>query len=140
MIGVVRIDPDVMVVNVLGFLTKTPQGFAAIVRDHQKNIHDVNAIDVLRIGDDARVVHRRRVEFVALFPTAAAIARAEDAALFVRRFNGRVDDIGINRRDRQADAAHICRRQTGPHLIPGGAGIRRFVDRALRPPSIKVHM
>src|SRR6266581_2190002 len=95
MIGVVRIDPDVMVVNVLRSFAETPQRPAAIIRDHQKNVHLVNAIDVFWVGDYARVVHRAGIKLVASFPAATAIIRAKDAAL------------AISRRDCQSDAAHF---------------------------------
>jgi len=31
MISIVRIDPDLVIVNVLGFFAETPQGLAAII-------------------------------------------------------------------------------------------------------------
>ena len=93
MIRVVRIDPDFMVINVLRFFTETPQRPAPVIRNHQKDVHHINAIDVFRIGDDARVVHRARVEFVASLPASAAIVRAKDATLSIRGFNRGVDYI-----------------------------------------------
>ncbi len=72
-IGVLRIDPDVMIVDVLVSLAETTNSATAVVRDHRKHIHDVDAIYVLRIGNDARVVHRGRIKLVATFPTATAI-------------------------------------------------------------------
>ena len=114
MFVVVWIDPDFVIVDMLGFLAQTAQGPATIVRDHQKYIHYVNAIYKLWIGDDPRVIHRAGIEFVPSFPTAPTITRTEDSAFPVRGFDSCVDDIGINRRNRQADAAHLSRRQPGP--------------------------
>ncbi len=93
MIGVVRIDPDVVIVDVFVSLAETTQRAAAVVRDHQKHVHDVDAIDVFWIGNDARVVHRRRIKLVAPFPTAAAIARAKDSAAAIGGFDSRIDHV-----------------------------------------------
>src|SRR5688572_29629413 len=72
-IGVLGIDPDVVIVDVLVSLAETTNRAAAVVRHHRKHIHDVDSIDVLGIRNDARVVHRCRVKLVATFPTATAI-------------------------------------------------------------------
>ena len=93
MIRIVGIDPDFMVIDVLGFFTEPPHCSSAIIGNHQKDVHHINAIDVFRIGDDARVVHRARVEFVASLPASAAIVRAKNAALSIRGFNRGVDYI-----------------------------------------------
>ena len=83
MIVIIWIDPDFVIVDVLGSLAQPSQRAATIIGDHQENVHHVDPIDVLRIGDDVRVVHGAGVEFVALFPTAAAVARAKDAAFAI---------------------------------------------------------
>src|SRR6185503_5861747 len=82
-IRIVWIDPDFVIVDVLGSFTEPPQGPAAIVRNHQKHVHHIEAIDVLRIGDNSRVVHGGHVILVAPFPATTAIVRTKDAALAI---------------------------------------------------------
>jgi hypothetical protein len=93
MIRIRRVDPDVMIVDVFVFLTQPPHSPATIVRDHQKNIHHVNAIDVFRIRNDASVVHRSGVKLITTFPTAPAIRRAKDSTATIGGFDRRVDHI-----------------------------------------------
>src|SRR5205823_14276768 len=64
MFVVVRLDPDFVIVDMLGFLAQTAQGPATLVRDHQKYIPYVNANDQLWIGDDPAVIHRDGIELV----------------------------------------------------------------------------
>src|SRR6185436_16604254 len=46
MIGVVGIDPDFVIVDVLGFFAQTAQCSSAVIGNHQKNVHHIKAIDV----------------------------------------------------------------------------------------------
>jgi hypothetical protein len=78
MIGVVRIDPDLMIVDVFDFI-EMPQRFPPS-SETMENVHYINAIEVLWIGDDPRIVHRGHIVFVSPFPAATAIVRAKDAA------------------------------------------------------------
>src|SRR6185312_2856342 len=87
MIVVVRIDPNVVIVDVLGSFTKSSQRTAAIIGNHQKHIHHIDAIDIFGISNNARVVHCGYVVFIAAFPTPAAVAGAEDATLSIGGFN-----------------------------------------------------
>ena len=96
MIGIVWIDPDVVIIDVLRSLAETAQGAASVVGHHEKDVHHVDAIYLFWIGDDASVVHRGRVKLVAAFPTAAAIARSENTTLAISRFDGGIDDIRID--------------------------------------------
>src|SRR5205823_13046196 len=95
MARVFRIDPDGMIVNVMIGFIDLAQGLAAIVGGAQENVHHINAIYVLWIGHDSRVVHRTGIDFVAPLPRGAFIGRAEDAAFAIRGLNSRIDDVGI---------------------------------------------
>src|ERR1044072_988913 len=117
MIVVARVNPDLVIVNMLRFLAETPQCSTAIIRNHQKDVHDVDSVHVLWMGNDARVVHRAGVKLVSSLPTAAAISRAKDPALAIAGLYGRVKNIRIDRRDRQADAPQVDGRQAGLQLI-----------------------
>src|SRR5439155_6683564 len=92
-----------------------------------------NSIDIFWIGDDPRVVHRAGIELVASFPTTAAIVRTKNATLPIGGLDRRINNVRINRRDCQADAAHLSRRQASPQLVPRRTRISRFVDGALWP-------
>ena len=109
------------------------QRFATIVRNPHINIHHVNAVNVLRIGDNLPVIHRPQIEFVSPLPRAALIAGAEDPAFAVGRFNRGVHHIRISRRNRQSNPSHIFGRQAGFQFVPRGPGIGGFVDGTLRP-------
>ncbi len=122
-LGVLRIDPQRVVVHVMVDFVHAVQRLAAVERLAQKHVHHEDAVDVLRIGHDARVVHRSLIEFVALLPRCALIGRAENSALAVSRFNRRIHHVRILRRNRQPNAPHVHRRQPGFQLVPGRARV-----------------
>jgi hypothetical protein len=127
---VVWIDPDVVVIDVLRSLAQRLERAPAVVRDEDQHVHHVDAIHVFRIGDDARVVHRRHVVGVAPLPTLPAIRRAEDAAPPLLRLDRRVEDVRVRGRDGEADATEVARGQARPDLLPRRARVGRFVERA----------
>ena len=131
--GVVGIDPNGVIVHVLRLGRQRLNGFSAIVADHDGKSHLVDTIDVLGISDDLGVIHRGTVVGVAFFPRSSAVARAEDAALAVRRFDGRVNDVVIGGRDRDPDATHVDGGQSILQLVPGRARVGGFVERRFRP-------
>src|SRR5436853_2674223 len=70
---VVRIDPQRMIVYVLGFLAETAQGASAVVANHIISIGHIDSVYVLWVGNDLSVIHRRCIEFVAPLPGRAPI-------------------------------------------------------------------
>src|SRR5574341_617288 len=59
-VRVVRINPDRVVVNVFQPLAEWTLRSAAVVRNLKNDVRDVDAINVLRIGDDLAVIHSLR--------------------------------------------------------------------------------
>src|SRR5215207_373161 len=92
-VRVLWIDPDIVIVYVFISLAEAANSAAAIIRHHQKHVHDVDALDVFRIRDDTGVVHRSRIKFIAPFPTTTAIARAKDSATAISSFDSRIDYV-----------------------------------------------
>ena len=132
MAGIVGIDPDFVIVHVLKPLAQIVQRLAAIVGNLQKHPHHVDAVDILGVGDDVRVILSLVVVFAAPLPGGAEIGGAEDAALLVDGFDAGVDHIGIRWRHREANAPQIFAGQAGFHLVPGGPCVGGFVNGALR--------
>ena len=131
-IGVLRVDPDDVVVDVHEALAQRVHRLAAVVGDLEDDVGDVDTIDVLRIGVDVAVVHRAGVVVGALLPGHAVVGRAEDAAFAVGRLDVRIEDVGVDRGDGDADPAELLARQPSRHLLPGLAAVSAAVDRALR--------
>src|SRR5262249_35883000 len=98
-IRISRIDPDIVIVDVLVLLAEAAYCATTVIRNHQKDVHYVNAIDVFRIGNDASVVHRTAIEFIAPFPTATAIWRAKDSTTSIGGFHRRIDHVRVDWRD-----------------------------------------
>ena len=129
--GVVRIDPDDVVVDVHVPLAKRPQRLTAIVGDLEDHVGNVDAIDVNRVGEDVAVIHCTGVVVSAPLPGDAVVGRAIDAALAIGRLDVGVKDVGVHRRDSQADAPELLVGQSGGDLFPGLAAIGAAMDRAV---------
>src|SRR6185295_6189948 len=141
-------DPQVVVVAVRR--RDGAEALAAVLRVQERDVHDVDRLDVAGVGVDAAVVPgalAERARAVARLPRLAAVARAEDAA--VLGLDDRVDVLGIALRHRDADDAERPLRQAGVlrQLRPGvaavgalpqagaGAAALEAVRRALHPPE-----
>ena len=109
MVGVVRIDPHHVVVHVLVALSDAMECLPRVVGHHVEHVHGVHAIHVVRIGEDLAVVQAHGVEAAHPLPIHAAVTRAEESALRIRRLDDGVNDVRIHRRDREADAPHVFR-------------------------------
>ena len=132
MIGIVGIDPYHVIVNMVIGLVHLVQRLPAIIRLAQECVHHINPVHVLWVGEDLRVVHSDRVQLISSFPGRAPVLRAKDSTLSIRRFNGRVHRIRINRRHRHSNPSHVLGRQSGFQFVPGRACVGRLVNRALR--------
>ena len=109
------------------------EGLAAVERNVQECVHRVDPVGILGIGHQLVVVLRAARDVVgSLRPALAAVGGAEGSALVALGLDDRVDHIGVGRRDREPDLAHVDLGQTLGDLAPGGAGIGRLVNRRLR--------
>ena len=120
-----------MVVAVLVGLAERREALAAVLGEVHPDVHLVDPVELVRRGVDLLVVVRPGAvgEVVAaLLPALAAVLGAVEAALLVVGLDRRVDHVGIDRRDRQPDLAHVARRQPGGQAAPGGAAVHRLVD------------
>src|SRR5262249_46714409 len=127
------VDPDGVVVHVPPLLAQAAQRLAAVVAHLHVDAHDIDAVGVFRIDDDAGEGHGAAVEIVAPLPRLAQVGRAKDAAFLVDRFHAGIHDIGIAGRDGERDAAQILGGQAALQFLPVGAAVGRFVDGAFGP-------
>ncbi len=132
-VGVVGVDPQGVVVDVLLLLPDPVEGLAAVEGDLEEGVHAVDPVDVVGVGEDLVVVLRAAGDVVRhLRPALAAIRGAEEPALVALRLDHRVEDVGVGGRDVHADLAHVDLGQALGELAPGGAGVGGLVDRRLR--------
>ena len=101
------IDPERVIIPVMILLIHRVQRLAAVERLVQLHVHYENAVYILGIGHDSRVIHCAGVELVPPLPRRAFVIRAKDAALAIRGLNGRIHHIRIGRRNRQPNPSHI---------------------------------
>src|SRR5579884_2207041 len=111
-VGISGIDPDHVIIDVFVLLAEHAESLAAVIGHANENVHHVNAIDVLGIGEDLRVIHRGLVVRIATLPGCPAITRTKDTALPFLSLDGCVHNVVIDRRDGNADASHIDGGQT----------------------------
>ena len=128
-VGVVRIDPQGVVVDVLVALTHLAKVLTPILGHHHPGIHRINPFRIPGVAEQFLVVLRAAADVTAaLFPALSAIGRAEETPELFLSFDDGVYNVGIGRRDRHPDAPHLAGGQAGLQLAPGGAGVARFVD------------
>ena len=98
-VGVVRVDPHGVVVDVLGDHRHAAEALAAVLGDVQPGVQGVDPVGVLRVGDDLLVVLGTARDVVAaLLPVGAGVGRAEEAAGVAGRLDDGVQQVGIDRR------------------------------------------
>ena len=131
-IVVAGVDPDLVIVDVLPFFAERVQRLATVVGNLQVDVHDVEPVGIPGIDDDVGVILGLGVEVVALLPGGAEVMGAKDAALLVGCLDDGVDQIGIRRGRRQADAAQFDRGQARLEFVPARAAVGRLVECALR--------
>ena len=146
-VGVVRVDPECMMVDVDLLGTVVAEGAAAIVGDHQRASQEVDAVHVARVDPHLGVVHRTRVGPGHLFPAVAPVEGAEEAVLRLAtsaapataeslvgtarfRLHKRVDDIPVLAEDIDADPSLVALGKTFAELGPAVAPVERTVDAA----------
>jgi hypothetical protein len=104
------------------------KGAPSVDRFHDRRIHDIDHVGVLRIGGDIHVVPRPRLDEAVLAqqpPRLPRIVTAEQPTLL--RLHDGIQPIRIGRRYRHADLAHQLRqalRQPSPRV----ATVRRLPD------------
>src|SRR5690348_741434 len=118
-----------MRVYVFRSLLDAMEGLAAVIALLNEDAHDVNAVDVLWVGDNARVIHARGVVRVPLSEGDALIVGAEDATGLVGCFDLEVDDVGVGRGDCDSYAANIFL-HAYVYLVPGRASVCGAVESA----------
>src|SRR5262249_53449447 len=116
-IGVLRVDVNAVVIDVLPALAEVAQVLAAIVGNLDQDTHHVDAVLLLGIDDQVRVVLRLLVEAVAFLP-GLAVGRAENAAVAVDGLDDGIDDVRVGGRDGESDAAEVGARQTAADFLP----------------------
>ncbi len=132
MIVILRIDPDFVIVDVLVAAGQRRQRAAAIVRDHDVDVHDVDALRVGRVHDYVRIVLALRIGTVAALPGDAVVGGAIEAAASLAGFDLRVDHARLRGRIRQADAAQFAHGHATCYFIPSFARIDGAPQCALR--------
>ena len=130
-IGVVGIDPDVVVVDVLVALADGPERASAVQRHLRLHARHVQLVGVLRIRMDVLVVHRLRLHVGAALPAVARVVGGVDRGVLGGLDLG-VDQALLRRRKRRHDAAEIAARKSGANATPGGAAVGGLVNAALR--------
>ena len=111
MLGVVGVDPDVVVVAVRA-LADVGERLAAVGRAERARVEQVHGVLVVRIRGDVRVVERALPEApgrVHQRPARAGIVGREEPAVLV--LDERVDAVRIGAGDGDADPADDARRQ-----------------------------
>src|SRR3989441_1683754 len=149
--GIVRVDPHRVVVDVNAD-GRVADRLAAVIRKVQRRRGPVDAIRVLRVDADLRIVEGADVVVVHPLPRRPAVGRAVEpggprlrgfAGSRVRvgrrvRFNHQIDDFRIGRGDRDADAAFgRLGQSTAVHFGPRFAPVGRFPERAPWAATIK---
>jgi len=130
---VIGVDPERMVVHVLGRVADPSPVRAPVLGDHHPGVQAVDSIRILRIGDDLVVVLRARGHVVVhLLPGGAGVGAAEEPAGLLGGLDDRVDGVRPLGRDRQPDATHVGLGQTALQLLPGVAAVGALVDAGAR--------
>src|SRR6185369_14860122 len=126
-VGVVGVDPQRVVVDVLAVLEAGRPSLAAVLADVDRGVHRVDAVEALGVGHQLLVVLRARRDVAALLlPALAAVAGAEEAALVAGRLDPGIEHVGVDRRDAETDAAAVAFRQALLDLAPGLAAVGRL--------------
>ncbi len=132
MLGVIGVDPQGMIVDMLTSVTQCAPRFPSVFCDPASNIHRIDLIHVLGIGKNAVVVLWTAADIVAhLLPGYSTISRPEKSAAVAGRFDDGIDDIGIGRGDGQSHPPHVSFRQTRSQFGPRFPCIYGFVNGAL---------
>src|SRR5207247_3042824 len=96
---------------------------APIIRHHDVDVHNVDAVGIGRVHLYFGIVLALRIGTVALFPGGAVVGRAVEAAAALRPLHLRINDAGIRRRIVEADAPEVAGGEAAADLGPGVARI-----------------
>src|SRR5262249_12277761 len=96
-IGVFWIDPDHVIVNVLGLFAQRPESPPTVIGHLDQHVHNVDPIYVFWISNFLTVLHRAGIKWIASFPARSPIARAINPASTICRFDRRVYNRRVNR-------------------------------------------
>ncbi len=128
-VGVGRVDPQRVVVDVAVLALHPAPALAAVAGDLQEGVEHVDLVDVDRVADQLVVVLRAGAHLRALLlPGLAAVGGAEDAALAHGRLDDGVDHVRVDRGQVEADAALVDLRQPLLGLAPGLAAVLGLPD------------
>ena len=134
---VARVDPQVVVVAVRR--GDRAEGAPAVARAHELDVEHVDAVEVLRVGDDVGVVPGALPQAAVLVgapPGAAGVVGAVDAALV--RLDRRPHAVRVDRRDRDPDAAPQALGQAlAGEPLPGVAAVHRLPEPAPGPAALE---
>ena len=129
-IGVGRVDPHDVVVDMLVFLGEPLPGLAAVLGHMVVGVHCIDAIDPLWVGEKLLVILRPGGTVIAdAGPALAAIGRAIGTAfLGLGGLEEGVDDVGVGGRDSEADAAKVGLGHALLQFAPGGTRVGGLPD------------
>ena len=95
-----RVKGHGMVVAVLVTVRLSDKGLAAVLADVQRRVHLVDAVELVRTGEDFLVIMGPGAAgqvIAAFLPTLATVCRAPETALTAAEFDGGIHHIGIYR-------------------------------------------
>src|SRR5262249_58149052 len=127
-------DPDRMVVHMFEPFAQRALRPAAVVRNLEDHVRDVDAVNVLRIADDLSVIHTLRDGRTHPLPRRAFVVRTEDAASLPGRLDRGVDDVRFDSRHGQPDSSQFARGQSPTQPPPRPPAVAGFLNPPLTPP------
>ena len=134
-VRVARVEGHGVVVAVFVGLAEGLERLAAVTRQLDEDVHLVDEIAVEGGGVDLLVVVRPGATTevaVSLREALAAVGGSIEAPFLFRGFDGGVDVVGVDRRDRESDLSHVAAREAALDLAPGRTAVRRLVDAGFR--------
>ena len=150
-VGILRVDPQLVVVDVDLHRAIVAERAPTVIRDRELRAEDVDAVRVARVDADLGVVHRTRVRVGHLLPRLAAIRGAEEPALpraaaaapeplprLARiRLDERVHEVPVPPVDVDPDAALVALGETLREFHPGVAAVHGAVEAAAGPAAVE---
>ena len=133
MILVCRIDDDGVVVDMFVLFPQRLERFAAILADHHHRIERIDSVRIVRAADNFVVVLGAARDIAAhLLPGFTSVGTEEKTTLAFSRFDDRINNLRIHRRDVQADFPLVDIRQATLNLSPSHPTVGGLVKRRLR--------
>ena len=129
-IGVRRVDPQRVVIEVDVAGSVAGEGPAPVVRAHEVLAADINAFRIVRIHPNHAEVHGPGVGARELLPGVAAVPRGVDARLPPAGLDGREDQVTVPPVDVEPDAPEIALREAVLEALPVGTSVHGAVHAA----------